>query len=266
MNIIVCGVDRSGKTTLTKRLKRDLGFARVHFTCPKENLHEDDYVLVPDVPVFNQIMEYDQQHESQNMIYDRFIYSDIVYGPIYRKPDTIGFRKAEQTFAEMKMQARGDVVVYAKVQDFDQNYSSVTEENEGILDAALLKDVRSKYDSLMDHVNSLCPVIAYDWHMPNSYENALKAINANINAYDDAYRQFAVAGINLLDYYVGPFVNKPSRVVVINHGHGKMSYDDFIYACMQDPTVVNDPTVGILKLVDDIVDAGCIKTIFKEYI
>ena len=53
------------------------------------------------------------------MIYDRFIYSDIVYGPIYRKPDGIAFRKTEQTFIELLMQSHGDVVIYARVEDFD---------------------------------------------------------------------------------------------------------------------------------------------------
>ena len=265
MNIIVCGVDRSGKTTLTNQLKKDLGFTRVHFTCPKQNLQDDDYALVPNVPVFNQIMDYYSQHLQQNIIYDRFIYSDIVYGPIYRKPDDIAFRKTEQTFVEMLMQSHGDIVIYARVNDFEQNFSLVADENEGVLDEKLLKDIRDKYDSLMDHVSSICPVFVYDWHAHGAYSSVLKFINDNINKYSDEVQHFAQTGIHLYDYYVGPFMKKPSKVIAIEHGHGKMTYDDFLYACTKDNSIFADPSVGILKLTNDIIQVSSFNEIFKEY-
>lgn len=266
MNVIVCGVDRSGKTTLTNQLKTDLGFNRVHFTCPKPDLKDDDHVLVPNVPVFNQILDYYVSHLQSNMIYDRFIYSDIVYGPIYRKPDDIAFRKTEQTFMELLMQSHGDVVIYARVEDFDQNLSLVEDENEGVLDKQLLKDIRDKYDGLMRHVSSICPVFAYDWHKPNAYSDALAFIRENCKAYDDEVSRFAQAGIHLYDYYAGPFMKKPSKVIAIEHGQGVMTYDDFLYACTKDLNLFSDPTVGVLKVTDDVVQIGNINKIFKEHV
>lgn len=241
MKIFVCGADKSGKTTLTTKLASDLGFKRVHFTCPKPVLKDDDHILIKDIPVFNQIVNYMNSHANEDMIYDRFIYSDIVYGPIYRKPDTIMFRDLEQTYSEMLMQSYGMIGIYAESSDVKTSLTMLDKEGEGILDESLYTNVRIKYRQLVSHFVHIVPTFRYDW-TTTPYEDVIKFIKGEERrlASNGFYQLLSESGM-LLAGYLGPIFRMPEYIFTVPD----ISYDSYVKAMIDHPEMMNNPNIAL---------------------
>lgn len=241
MKIFVCGADKSGKTTLTKKLAADLGYSRIHFTCPKQVLTDDDHVLTPRIPVFNQIVNCMAEHAHDNVIYDRFIYSDIVYGPIYRNPDTICFRELEQTYSEMLMQSYGMVGIYAESSDVETNVKMLKEEGEGVLDDMKLNMVKNRYRQLVSHFVHVIPTFLYDW-TKTPYEDVTKFIageekRLGANAFYNLLSESGMLGSG----YVGPVFRLPECVFQTPD----ISYDSYVKAMCEHPEFIGNPNIAL---------------------
>lgn len=102
MLLLLEGIDKSGKSTLARKLVEEFGAEYVKFSQPKRPPY-DEYseFLANAVP-------------SKIYVLDRFMHGELVYGPIYRGKsglDTVQLLSLEKTAASV----HGSAVIYCRV-------------------------------------------------------------------------------------------------------------------------------------------------------
>ena len=172
MNIIVEGLDRSGKSTLINRLLKEFPHLKhVHFTVNDygENQPKNDVVLNPNIPIYGQIESYvksvkdEMESPDSGFIFDRWVYTDRAIGEILHGYKTKYTNLAQQLDLDSYLHKCKTVVIWCTLLDTEYHRKLLKEEgtNDVLLDNY---DTASfKYTKVMfDAANSL-PLIRYDW-------------------------------------------------------------------------------------------------------
>lgn len=253
MKIIVCGIDKSGKTTLTNKIASDLSCTRVHFTCPKPVISKDDVILTPNIPVFNQIMKHTYQHRHENLVYDRYIYSDIVYGPIYRNPDHLFFRETERTYSELVMQSSGMIGIYAESSNAEKNLKMIEDEGEGVIDDDKFIIIRNHYRRIFEKTAKLIPTMRYDWTTMS-----MDSVIDFIRDQDDKLKSNGLYTLLkdsnwLLNGYIGPIWRRPTTIYQVPD----ISYDSYLDVLMNNPNEIGNSNIALA------VDVKAVQNIFN---
>lgn len=168
MKIIIEGVDRSGKSSLSKHiLEKFPQLNYVHWTADKDQNSKNDYVLNRDERVVGQFTEFlENLDNSKDYLIDRFIYSDYVYGPVYQnfgRPITIN----EINQIEDKYLEDDTIIIHCQVSNITLNWKLLQEEGKSLMDFDTLARFRINYRDVMK--KSLLKVFHFDFTQ-NSYE------------------------------------------------------------------------------------------------
>ena len=193
--ICIEGADKSGKTTLCEAIKKEiLAIDYWHFTtCDKPQFALTDVPLQRNVNVFYQFYDFFEKHfygpnsrlgklqtaqyfeHERRLTYllDRTLYSDIVYGPMYRGLfDELVVRKIERNFFTLMLQGLDTIFIYANNSDIAGSYAEIVKENEGLITSRGQYDnLRATYDKVMSEVKSLSDMtfLEYDF---NKYQDS----------------------------------------------------------------------------------------------
>jgi thymidylate kinase len=185
MNIIILeGADKSGKTTLAKKLLKEFPtYKYYHFTtCSKPSFSETDIPLPPGIPVFSTFLKFFNDHILSNyqpwpdrsncprgFILDRSLFSDIVYGEYYRgKDDAIRVSPPEREYFTLLLEALGAKIIFCNPSHNATEHSmkELAKENEGVItDLAKYTAIREKYNELFADLktNTNLNIIDFDY-------------------------------------------------------------------------------------------------------
>lgn len=181
MNIIIEGVDRSGKSTLCKWLIDKYNLKYQHFTIPKSKHDEHDIILDPKVRPFKQFLDYADKfvESTDDLLIDRFVYSNYVYGPVYKTfIDHVSIE--EINCIEKILQPKNTCIIHCELEDVQRNWELIVEEGENRITESTLLFFRSRYNKLLEHTT--LPLFKYDYTKPNSLnelEEFINKINTN---------------------------------------------------------------------------------------
>lgn len=171
MNIIIEGLDRSGKSTLIKRINEEFPYIiPVHFTTKTNPLEQSphDVLVTEGHSIYNQIKTYINKvvcshvQPDINYMFDRFVYTDAALGSIYKNSGKTPTTARQQHEIERIMNRIGTIVIWCKLSDTEFHKKLLIEEggNEVLLenyDKAI-----ENYDTVMNRIKDL-KVIKYDW-------------------------------------------------------------------------------------------------------
>lgn len=157
MIVIVEGIDRVGKTTLCNMLKDKLGFKiykhkNDNFNYSKmDNDNETDKML--------QLLDlYEQIGSDVNIVFDRFHWSDFVYGKIERKYDEV---KAINNLKiiEKKLKEVNAIIIFVEPTNINRSSNEhgkslllYNYEMEGCFERSDLSKIKTNYNDLNDVV------------------------------------------------------------------------------------------------------------------
>lgn len=139
MIIIVEGIDRVGKTTLCKKLSKEL-----QMPIYKHKNNQFDYKLMDNNNETDKMLQLLDLYQILNgdVIFDRFHWSDYVYGNIERNYD--GYKSSSNVnIIENKLKNMEAIIIYIKPTDLEES-----SRQHG-------KDL-FKYDKLMDLCYNMC--------------------------------------------------------------------------------------------------------------
>ena len=129
--IIIEGCDKTGKTTLANKLSSQLGYEIVKCGQPIGDPYEE-YV--------NKLLEHDK------IIFDRFLYGELVYGPLYRKKSQLSDTQIYNL--ELLLRARDATLIHCKAEKsfIEKKFKS---ENEDFVQVKDIDKILSSYDNVI---------------------------------------------------------------------------------------------------------------------
>lgn len=225
--ICIEGADKSGKTTLSNEIRQRLPNINYwHFTsCDhKSGFAETDIPLQRNVNVFHQFYRFFDQHFYHNSrslcnktyLLDRTLYSDIVYGPIYRgHDDKLVVRDIEKNYFTLLLNGLGCVFIFAENGDATAAFNEIVTENEGVINSLPeFASLRASYRLLIQniHQSTDMPFLFYNFNLVdrvNFVENMLKsALNKPNPVVDDLVKR------NALGQLIGTTtINKNTKII-----------------------------------------------------
>ena len=150
MIIIIEGIDGAGKTMLANKLRDQTGYMilhRSHKTDADPNRVFDEYM---------QVIE-----SGKNCIMDRAWYSEMVYGPVMRDASLINY---PQMYALEKALAKRGAIVIHCTGSLKSLWKRCMERGEDYLvDPDKYRDIYNGYETLMNEVPHLVPVVQYEY-------------------------------------------------------------------------------------------------------
>lgn len=160
--ICVEGADKCGKTTLCNAIKEAIPTIQYrHFTaCNKATYMPEDIPLQRNVNVLYQFYRFFEKNFfgynflSTPWLLDRTLYSDIVYGPIYRGiGDELVVRTIEKNYFTMMLQGLGCIFIFADNRNSTSAYEHIVTEGEGIINSSHEYDaLRTSYRNMISDV------------------------------------------------------------------------------------------------------------------
>lgn len=161
--ICIEGADKSGKTVLSNTIRKMVDVDYIHLTIMnKKHFEMTDYALLSNVNVSYQAFNFFNKNifnrtKSKTVLLDRTpIYSDMVYGQLYKKHNQdIFVRDLERDFFTKIFQSLDCIFIYANNYDLDYSYDEIVKENEQWIESKneYIK-LREKYDEVMSDVKS----------------------------------------------------------------------------------------------------------------
>jgi len=147
MILIIEGPDGSGKTTLAEYLSKQMGFPIKHRSNPKteEEKREMMQSYIDDIK------------NSNNIIWDRCFYSEMVYGPVMRDKSYI--TKYQMLDLEQMLLKAGALVIYCTDDTLELWERCQTRGEHYITTVELMGEIKTRYDKLMLNTNHLIPVV-----------------------------------------------------------------------------------------------------------
>jgi GTPase SAR1 family protein len=172
MNIIVEGLDRSGKSTLINRLLKEFPTLKhVHFTVNDygKNQPKNDVVLNPNIPIYGQILSYTQclkeemESPTSGFIFDRWVYTDRAIGKLLHGDKTQYTTLDQQVDLDTYLQKCKTIVIWCSLLDTEYHRKLLKEE--GINDILLdnYDTAAFRYTKVMFDASATLPLIMYDW-------------------------------------------------------------------------------------------------------
>lgn len=144
--IVLEGADASGKSTLAKKLVEALDGEYVKFSQPVK-------------PPYEEYLRFLLNHDpAKTYILDRFMYGELVYGPIFR--GAAGFSMLDLNYLEMVLMRFNHVVIHCQV-SLDQNLKKLKERGDDLVKLHQVEDIRLRYQAVFKH--ALIEQFIYDW-------------------------------------------------------------------------------------------------------
>ena len=149
MKIIIEGPDGAGKSTLASLLSGYFGYPVQHRDKPKT---EEDRIRM-----FESYIE--SAKDKSNMIYDRFAYSEMVYGSVMRDKNYINVQQMYEI--ELELKKNGGIIIFCD--------NCITKLWEACLDRGetyiktidQLVDIQNMYQSLFMDISHMIPIFHY---------------------------------------------------------------------------------------------------------
>lgn len=145
MNIIVLGMDNTGKTTLTNMLKDEFGLNLINSTGPKASRKEMvDHIL---------------KLKNENQIFERFpFFEEIVYGEVLRGESKFKF----ESWAYKFIKVASPLIIYCRPSLKTMLDWKDREQMEGVIEKALL--LLNKYDEIfIQHIIKDFKYLVWDY-------------------------------------------------------------------------------------------------------
>lgn len=171
MNIIIEGMDRSGKSTVIQKIQEIYPTLKyVHFTTTKlPNQPENDVVVQTGVSIYDQIKKYVTDHEEllatpdKGIIFDRFTYTDASLGMIYKNSGEVCTTPAQQKELDEYMAKFNTCVIFCRLQN--KCYHKWVLEEEGTNEVLLenYDTIYNNYWETLTRAAMYLPVFTYDW-------------------------------------------------------------------------------------------------------
>lgn len=146
MLIVVEGLDRTGKTTLSRNIKAETGCGYVHFSKPTAHPLDEYVEPVVDCP---------------HVVFDRYHWGEMVWPQIFGRESECDWRMF--LYIELALQSRGAVVVHAQ-RDLDAVEAACIRDNEPLV-ADKIKPANHLFRITRER--SILPV--WDWSWGNSF-------------------------------------------------------------------------------------------------
>lgn len=185
MNILLEGVDRSGKTTLTSKLFEHyssaisevgvVGVSKFHFGVPRGNSFDEHCDMLFNTLIPNLLSD---TEKPMLCIFDRYIHADLIYGPLYRNKLDVTLDKL--LFLEIYLNMLRSVLINTEI-PIDYNYSLLVDEGENKVNYSQLTTLRTGIHELIAK-ESIIPNVTYDY-TENSITELIKFIDDNIFGY-----------------------------------------------------------------------------------
>lgn len=151
MIIILEGPDGAGKTTLANRLARQNNYSVIHRKQPKSTKEKQ-----------NMMSEYlESIKNSNNVIFDRCWYSEMVYGPVMRDSSVISY--PEMYSLEKELAKHGAIIIYATAQIPVLWQRCLKRGEDYITSSNTFSAICHAYDVLMLDVPHYIPVLTYEY-------------------------------------------------------------------------------------------------------
>lgn len=149
MFIIIEGLDRSGKSTLSEEISKIFGFKVVHCSKPKTNDPYKEYV------------DLFKEYDGQNVVFDRFYLGEYVYSNLYRGGCPI--TDFQFWVLDMMAQKNTSLLIYSKT-DLEVIYNRCVLTNESVDDFNYKTDLEKAhglFNEVIFNKTFLTPII-YD--------------------------------------------------------------------------------------------------------
>jgi len=160
--IVLEGADASGKSTLAKKLVEAFNGEYVKFSQPVKPPYEE---------YLHFLLNHDQ---SKTYILDRFMYGELVYGPIFR--GAAGFSMLDLNYLEMVLMRFNHIVIHCQV-DLSHNLKKLSERGDDFVKLNQVEDIRLRYKAVFDH--ALIEQFIYDWTKTHD-ENFIGVIRGSL--------------------------------------------------------------------------------------
>ena len=159
MLFIVEGCDKSGKTTLSKKLVAQFNAEYIKFSQPKKPPYEEYKDFIKSVD------------PNKNYVLDRYAYGELVYGPIYRGKS--GLTEAQLHYLELLLLPYYPIVVYCRtnVKQVKANFIKDKEEFTRLSD---INKIHTAFDRVFS--NTVTPVYKYDYIKDLDHAKVLDAL------------------------------------------------------------------------------------------
>lgn len=149
MKIIIEGPDGAGKTELAEYLSGKFGFPIQHHTKPKTEADRvgmfTSYMLDAKQPI--------------NKIYDRFAYSELVYGPIMRDDSVLS--TSQLRLLEIELLKTGAMIIFCDNALLTLWDNCMRRGESYITSVKKLQEIQDSYRHLMLETTHLIPVLQY---------------------------------------------------------------------------------------------------------
>lgn len=148
MFIIIVGPDGAGKTTLAKQLAKQTGFEVIKRDKPKtteekRRMFEEYCHLIL---------------QKNNIIFDRFVHCELIYGPIKRDEHNVS--KEEVEYIESLLAMKGAIIIHC-TDDLEKLWGRCVARGEDyITEKEMLSDIVKGYKKLFATPH-LIPVVEY---------------------------------------------------------------------------------------------------------
>ena len=147
MIYIIEGVDGTGKSSLAALIAAATRTNIVHMAQPVDN--------VPGV----MLNGYEKLLNNRDLILDRAWYSEMVYGPVFRKHSQI---LMSDMFKLEKELIGNAVIIYCRTSNIQKTWLNCKERGEDFVPAENYRGLFESYEKLMLHTKHLIPVLSYE--------------------------------------------------------------------------------------------------------
>lgn len=148
MIYIIEGVDGTGKSTLANTIASAMRCPIIHMSQPVDS--------VPGV-MFSSYMDIITNH--RDVILDRCWYSEMVYGPVFRKHSQIAL--SDMFKLEKELMGRA-VIIYCRTNNIQRTWNNCKVRGEDFVPAENYAGLFDSYEKLMMHTKHLIPVLYYE--------------------------------------------------------------------------------------------------------
>ncbi len=156
--VILCGADRTGKTTLAEEFKKE-GYEYIHFNPPKGSPYQEYLSFAEELPV------------CENLLVDRYMYCEFPYSDHYCRETDMTVKKMKEIESLLKIHAENAVVVYCAT-DLWSNWERIQEENKKEFETIQeLARLRTIYTEILNQ--STFRVLTYNFKEGDTFQDLL---------------------------------------------------------------------------------------------
>lgn len=223
MLVIIEGADKTGKTTLAKKIVEKFGYSYAHFAAPGPDPGREyaDFLINLDKPT----------------VCDRFYIGEQVYGPLLRGKSVIS--NLQKATIERLCRYRGAILIWANtpIEVAQERLAKSKEED------VTLKENESAWYMFRDIIKEIpiTPMCAYDSSRTGALEKILSELDPVINTMRQmsGLARYYCSGIGTIFgnkmVVVGESINE--RVTWVGKPFDRGVSSEFLYSCMREANI-----------------------------